>query len=495
MENYSQQKINKIHINILKNLKDVEIDFSGSNLTALLGINGSGKSTILHAIACCYKPKDESKTFNYKFSQFFTPTIDSLWQGSRFTMYHNYRNGINSYENIETIFSKNKDRWSPKYDRRVARDVFYLGINTAVPKIEEEKRQSFISYSTTSLDDDISNDIKEKASYIMNRDYSSYNLHSDSKGKYIGVEYNQAKYSSLSMSAGEQRIFKILSEVYNAPKNSLILIDEIDLLLHVFALKRFITILHQRAEHKNLQIIFTTHSLDILKCGEYINIRQLHNTSEKTICLTDVKPDTIFRITGENNRPIELFVEDDLAFTIVNQIIESLNMSRFVNVTRYGAAQNCFTTVAGMMLSNKLNSKCLFILDGDLYVNKEEKTERINSVLTGTTMQNYNMRNEILNHITQFNLPDGFAPEFFIHKLLKEIPITNQIVETAQEIQKVDNTHKYVDDIITRMNYQSKEVGLSKIIEVASQHEKWEDYIAPVKIWLSAKRDELIEDS
>lgn len=170
-------------------------------------------------------------------------------------------------------------------------------------------------------------------------------------------------------------------------------------------------------------------------------------------------------------------------------------MSRFVNVTRYGAAQNCFTTVAGMMLSNKLNSKCLFILDGDLYVNKEEKTERINSVLTGTTMQNYNMRNEILNHITQFNLPDGFAPEFFIHKLLKEIPITNQIVETAQEIQKVDNTHKYVDDIITRMNYQSKEVGLSKIIEVASQHEKWEDYIAPVKIWLSAKRDELIEDS
>lgn len=494
MANYSQHKIRKIHINLLKNLKEVEIDFSGSGLTALIGINGSGKSTILHALACCYKPVDDSKTTNYKFSQFFTPTIDSLWQGSRFTMYHDYRVGSKLYENVETIYSKNTDRWSPKYGGRIPRDVFYIGISSGVPKIEEEKRQSFIRYSTTTLDDTTSRIIKEKAGYIMNRDYSSYNLHSDSKGKYIGVEYNQAKYSSLSMSAGEQRIFKILAEVYNAPKNSLILIDEIDLLLHVFAFKKLIRTLHHRAEEKKVQIVFTTHSIDILNYSEFINIRHLYSTSEKTICLTDTKPDTIYRITGESTRPIELFVEDDLAFTIVNQIIESLNMSRYVNVTRYGAAQNCFTTAAGMLLAKKLTTECLFILDGDMYISEEDKMEKIKSALTGTTQENYEMREKLVDHITQFNLPDGVAPELFIHCLLKELSIPNQIVETAKEIQKVDNTHKYVDDIIERMNYQSKEVGLSKIIDVASKHGKWENFVAPIKKWLNARRDELIED-
>lgn len=493
MAKYSQQIIRKLHINALKNLKEVEIDFSGTGLTALIGINGSGKSTILHALACCYKPVDETKNINYKFSQFFTPTTDSLWKGSRFTMYHDYRIGNRTYENTETIFSKNTDRWSPKYDRRVARDVFYIGISTAVPKIEEEKRQSFIRYSTISLDDDTSRAIKEKAGYIMNRDYSSYNLHSDSKGKYIGVEYNQARYSSLSMSAGEQRIFKILAEVYKAPKHSLILIDEIDLLLHVFALKKLMRVLHSRAEEKKLQIIFTTHSIDILNDSELINIRHLYNTPQKTMCFTDTKPDTIFRITGQSTRPVELFVEDDLALTIVNAIIESLNMSRYVNVTRFGAAKNCFTTAAGMMLSNKLTNDCLFILDGDEYFSENDKMEGIKKALTGTTQENYEMRDKLINHITQFNLPNGLAPESFIHSLLKELNVCNQIVETAREIQKVDNTHRYVDEIIERMGYQSKEVGLSRVIDVVSKHEKWEGYVSPIKQWLSVRKDTLIE--
>jgi AAA15 family ATPase/GTPase len=494
MANYSQQKINKIHINLLKNLKEVEIDFSGSGLTAIIGINGSGKSTILHALACCYKPIDESLTTNYKFSQFFTPTTDSLWQGSRFTIYHDYRIGSKFHENVQNVYSKNSDRWSPKYDRRIPRYLIYIGISTGVPKIEEEKRHSFIRYSTTTLDDDTSRLIKDKAGYVMNRDYYSYNLHSDSRGNYIGVEYNEERYSSLSMSAGEQRVFKILSEVFNAPKNALILIDEIDLLLHVLALKKFIKVLFQRAEEKNLQIIFTTHSIDILNESAIVNIRHLYNTPEKTICLTDTKPDTIYRITGQSSRPIELFVEDDLAQTIVNQIIESMNLSKYVNVSRYGAAQNCFTTAAGMMLSNKLTRDSLFILDGDRYSTTKEKNERIKNVLTGTSHESQQMRENILNHIVQFNIPEGYAPEAYIHTLINELKINNEIVDTAKEIQNVENTHKYVDEIIERIGYKNKEVGLSKIIDIVSMHESWEDFISPIKSWLITRVNQLTED-
>ncbi len=47
----------------------------------------------------------------------------------------------------------------------------------------------------------------------------------------IGVESEGLAYSSLSMSAGEQKIFLILETILKADKNALILIDELDLLL------------------------------------------------------------------------------------------------------------------------------------------------------------------------------------------------------------------------------------------------------------------------
>ena len=55
------------------------------------------------------------------------------------------------------------------------------------------------------------------------------------------------------MGAGEQRLVKILTTVFHAEPYSLILIDEIDLLLHCNARKRLIRKLSELAERKNLQ--------------------------------------------------------------------------------------------------------------------------------------------------------------------------------------------------------------------------------------------------
>src|SRR5271156_6351143 len=65
--------------------------------------------------------------------------------------------------------------------------------------------------------------------------------------KPIGVVNNGQSYSSLSMGAGEQRIFYILSEIIGAPNFGLILIDEIDLLLHEDALTRLLKIINELA--------------------------------------------------------------------------------------------------------------------------------------------------------------------------------------------------------------------------------------------------------
>lgn len=44
----SEQYIESIHFDKLKNLKDLTLNFSETRLTAIMGVNGAGKSTILH---------------------------------------------------------------------------------------------------------------------------------------------------------------------------------------------------------------------------------------------------------------------------------------------------------------------------------------------------------------------------------------------------------------------------------------------------------------
>lgn len=134
------------------------------------------------------------------------------------------------------------------------------------------------------------------------------------------------RYSALSMSAGEQKVFYILEKVFRATKYSLILIDELDLLLHDQAMKKLIEVILERAEDKNLQVIFTTHRESVLELEDKINIRHIVCRSGKTLCFNETKPDAINRLTGVQPRPIEVFVEDDLASTIVKKLLLGLSL-------------------------------------------------------------------------------------------------------------------------------------------------------------------------
>ena len=82
------------------------------------------------------------------------------------------------------------------------------------------------------------------------------------------------------MGSGEQRTIKILEKVTCAEKYSLILVDELDLLLHVSAFRKLVKELNRIAAEKKLQIVFTTHSLEILSMSEYIGIQYIENVKK-----------------------------------------------------------------------------------------------------------------------------------------------------------------------------------------------------------------------
>jgi len=98
-----------------------------------MGVNGAGKSTILHALACAYNPSEDGDA-RTTFPQFFKKDSFESWEGTRFTLTYIDKGN----KEAQTVCSRTKTHWS-RYDRRPARNVVYMGIDTCVPDVEKEK--------------------------------------------------------------------------------------------------------------------------------------------------------------------------------------------------------------------------------------------------------------------------------------------------------------------------------------------------------------------
>lgn len=238
-----EQKLNKMHVQLLKNVKDLELNFDAKPLTAIMGANCSGKTTILHALACVYAPANAQEE-SHAFSEFFKPNTDSLWSDSRFSITCSYRIGKETRSPM--LEYQKKDRWTPRQDSRPVRTVRYLGIKESVPEVESVNQKSMIRYLKTLREDENGRDVLDLASRILNMNYQElYEIDYEVSGKHsIAVTNDGVRYPALSMSSGEQRVFSVLKTVLAAPKNSLILVDEIDLFLHHDATEKLISELY-----------------------------------------------------------------------------------------------------------------------------------------------------------------------------------------------------------------------------------------------------------
>lgn len=478
----------------LKGLKEVNIVFE-KPLTAIMGVNGSGKTTVIHALACAYQPPKGGHGEDHKFSDFFVPNTDALWQGSEFYIVNRRidKNTVLPSRKYEKAF----DRWSPRYANRPRRNVYYIGIDSCLPEIEKNTTQKRIIYSSTRKEDRTSKKVIKDAAAILNKNYQALMENTFHNKHFTGVELNSGlKYSSLSMGTGEQRTIKILEKLSNAEPYSLILIDEIDLLLHVSSLKRLIKRLYEIARDKHLQIIFTTHALEMIELTQYVGIQYIstislvgiNDNSEKTVVYNTINSDLIYNLTGSNNRPIKIYVEDEFAKSVVKKVLRMLNMSGKADVIKYGAIENSFTIASAKVLSGEDYKNTLILLDGDKYRTYDEKLEQIKKKFTGTELDIEERWKQATDLILQFNLPSAISPEKFFHTLIMENGDTeNELVIAAAETQAVHDTHEWLYNIQMKLNDTEANV-VRDIIDIALNSAKWNDYIQPVVEWLSARK-------
>lgn len=484
-------KNNQLKIFSLKGIKNAIIDLS-KPLTAIMGVNGAGKTTVIHALACVYQPLRAGG--NYTFPCFFVPTPDSSWKGSKLELTYSTKKNKSErkWNKQKKLYEKKSKAW-PSYKTRPKRDVFYIGIDSCLPEIECTASTTAIHYSS---EDDLSknaSDVLSIAGYVLNKDYVSLISNKmDGNKALLGVKTTLGlRYSSLSMGTGEQRVIKMLKTILSAPNYSMILIDEIDLLLHISALKRLIKKIHEIAVKNNLQIVFTTHSPEMVNMLDCVNIQYLLPTknSGKTGVLNKINSDLLYELTDFNSRPLKIYVEDSYSKSIIRSVAQKVGVQSKLDLIAFGAIENGFTIASSKVMEGVDTSNVLIVLDGDRYQTEKSKLEQLNKAMSGTETDHDEKRKNALNLISQYNLQKDVGPEKFMHDLLVKYGDKSiEVVKIATGINAVGEKHQWVDSIVEQIG-GSEEYVINQMIHCVFESSEWKNYVKNIEEWLMKRKE------
>jgi len=347
-----------IEINGLRGWTGQRIDFPFP-IVAIVGENGSGKSTIIQAAASVYK----SPSANRFASDYFP---DTTWDKlTNVSITYGYKEGTRSeYKSIR----KPTDRWRGNPDRP-ARYVDYIDLSRIQPisaRLGYRKlaNPAFLEASAVQFEQGV----VDRLSNILGRKYESARMaitDADTQKKIPVVRQKDgASYSGFHHGAGEITIAELLQ--VEPRRDSLMLIDEIESSLHPRAQRRLMRDLAEKCRQLDLQIILTTHSPYILKELPMNGRLYIINEEEKMV-VRGVSPEFAMTKMDEEIYPeCDVYVEDPRSATLLTEILaryspESVLRCGFIS---FGSAQvGC--SLGQMVNKDRFPRPSCVYLDGD----------------------------------------------------------------------------------------------------------------------------------
>ncbi|UUX97462.1 ATP-dependent endonuclease [Aquabacterium sp. J223] len=336
------------------------VDF-GFPIVALVGENGSGKSTVLQSSASVYKSNTKlSESFA---SDFFPDTPFETISGV--TLRFSYREGANSQ--TKTI-RKPSDRWRGNPERP-ERPVIYVDLSRIQPVGARVGFLKLLKAGVTEHSHDpFDPDRLQRLSYIVGKKYANAGISStnvDEKRRVPVLTLGDSRYSGFHQGAGEIAAAELLAQPF--PKYSLVLIDEIETSLHPRAQRRLVRDLARIARENELQIVLTTHSPYVLEeLPPEGRIYLMEGHAGKSV-VTGVSPDfAMTRMDEEQHPECDLYVEDPRAGLLVREALIKVDKDLLdrVQIIPYGSAQ--VGIALGMMRhQNRFPRPSVVFLDGD----------------------------------------------------------------------------------------------------------------------------------
>lgn len=286
-------------------------------IVAIVGENGSGKSTILQCAAATYGPVDDK---------------DESWFASDFlpkTIWEDVRNGSIGYSVRDGDSSKSStvrkpgDRWRGNPDRPKRR-VKYIDLRRIQPIVARTGYSKLAKDATKEMSAAIFDKVRlARLSQIMGKPFVSTRMaltDADDKRIVPVFSHNQETYSGYHAGAGQMTIADLLR--IDPEKNSILLIDEIETSLHPRAQRRLIRDLAEICRERDLQIIVTTHSPYILsELPLEARVYLMQGQTGRHV-MTGISPEFAMTRMDEYPHPeCELYVEDLRAQTLLREII------------------------------------------------------------------------------------------------------------------------------------------------------------------------------
>jgi predicted ATPase len=330
-------------------------------IVAVVGENGSGKSTVLQSAAGVYRsPNSEEDRYA---SDFFP---DTPFERVRdVTIRFSYREGQQSQ--TRTV-RKPSDRWRGNPERP-KRWVEYVDLSRIQPF---GARTGYIKLLKSGVTEGLHTSFDERKlgrfSQIMGRTYVSAGISLtsiDTRREIPVLQSADARYSGFHQGAGEIAAAELLAADFK--DDSLVLIDEVESSLHPRAQRRLIHELARIAREKELQIVLTTHSPYVLEeLPPEARIYLMQGVGGKSV-VTGVSPEfAMTRMDEEQHPECDVYVEDARAGVMVGEALVSSErdlLSR-VRMIPYGSAS--VGGALGMMASQRRFPRpSVVFLDGD----------------------------------------------------------------------------------------------------------------------------------
>jgi AAA15 family ATPase/GTPase len=271
--------ISRIEINNFRHLNSINFDF-GKIITVIAGSNGTGKTSLLGIIGHIFKFGNSPKNL---FNERFETKYSSVF---RFSYIHdidgryNYKVFFdnNSFKNAELRISNENNKIRHRIDvggrvrggGKVVKPVIFLSLKRLLPLAQENERN--IQLGVENLTPDLISEYNEIYNEIFSVRESITPVHTKSINK-NSFSPTTNKFDVHGISAGQDNIGYIILSILsfsqlklNNPQynGGLLLVDELDATLYPAAQKNLLKVLLRKGRELNLQIVFTTHSSDIL---------------------------------------------------------------------------------------------------------------------------------------------------------------------------------------------------------------------------------------
>lgn len=365
--NKFKQFVKKIHLKNVRGFKDEVVEFK-SPVTALIGTNGGGKSTILGSAALAYK--------NIKPGQFFPKAYlgdDSMSDWSiEFEL-------VDKDKHTDKTFSRtakfSQSKW--RRDDFQSRHVEYIEIQRTVPAGEISRFRNFLAdknlldtdneiYETVELNPDT---IKY-ATAVLDKDIQHYRVVRRKENKnikmYLGSTESKVGYSQFHFGAGEASIIETIDRIELSPDNALVLIEELENGLHPVAVRLFVQYLQNVAKRKRLQIIFTTHSQEAVNM---LPAEAIWATINKKTWNGKLNIESLRAISGTVEAAHVIYVEDDFVKEWVENALRwhESKPSETTKVFSAGGYPNLLKVSQFHNENPLLKIKSKALVDGDIY--------------------------------------------------------------------------------------------------------------------------------